>query len=228
MIDLFEGVEDNVVLLNYTNFVGAIEVLDLVFRFNLNINKFYGKWEQVLTSLSTNLLGSGIFYSSVQANYSPLKDGNIKVINKAYDGNFELTSIEGISRARNTLVPTCRTVKFPNQPIEGNYWIIYASNDFTTIIVSAPIIVPVIGFDISDNFGLYVLTKDREKYWNSDEPQNVFKILKKYGFDKFFNKPVNSGKSFTINNEVEKSIIKEKKVITKKSKKSKKNKKLNK
>lgn len=205
MGDIFKDIEDGSVVLNYTNFVGFAEVADLVIRFNLNLNKFYGRWEQVLTSISTNLLGSGIFYSSVNANYSPLPNGEVKVVNKAYNGNFELASIEGTSRARNPLVPTCRTVKFPNQPVEGNYWIIYASKDFTTIIVSAPIIIPVIGFDISDNFGLYVLTKDREKYWNSEEPQNVFNTLKKYGFDKFYNQPVNSGKSFTIANETVKN-----------------------
>jgi len=190
--------EDEFVILQYVNFVGPAEVADLVLRFTLNRNKFLGRWEQVLTSLSTNLLGSGIFYSSVTADYSPLPNGDVKVVNTAYDGDFELTSIEGSSRARSSFVPTCRTVKFPNTPIEGNYWIIYASKDFTTIIVSAPIIIPIIGLDISDNFGLYVLTKDREKYWNSDEPQNVFNALKKYGFDKFYNQPINSGKSFTI------------------------------
>ena len=205
MSEILNDIEDGVVVLNYTNFVGFAEVADLVIRFNLNLNKFYGRWEQVLTSLSTNLLGSGIFFSSVNANYSPLPNGEVKVVNKAYNGNFELTSIEGTSRARNPLVPTCRTVKFPDQPVEGNYWIIYASKDFTTIIVSAPIIIPLIGIDISNNFGLYVLTKDREKYWNSDEPQNVFNVLKKYGFDKFYNMPVNSGKSFTITNETVKN-----------------------
>lgn len=198
MDNIFGDVQDGAVVLSYVNFVGPTEVADLVLRFTLNLRKFYGRWEQVLTSVSTNLLGSGIFYSSVTADYSPLPDGTIKVVNSAYDGKFEKTSIEGVSRARSTLVPTCRTVKFPDQPLEGDYWIIYASKDFNTIIVSAPIIIPVIGIDVSNNFGLYVLTKNRDQFWSSNEPKNVFDTLKKYGFDKFYNSPVNSGKSYPI------------------------------
>lgn len=185
---------DAAVILNYINFVGEAEVLDLVSRFR--VNKFVGRWEQVLTSISTGLLGSGILYSSVNATYSLQSDGNIKVVNAAYDQNFEKTCIEGSSRSRSVLVPTCRTVTFNNSMFEGNYWIIYISQDFTTFIVSAPIIVGSI--DISSNFGMYVLTKDREKFWNSSEPQNVFNALKKYGFTQFWNFPVNSGKSFTL------------------------------
>ena len=192
------SISDNLIVKQYIDFVGSEEVVELVLRFNLNIRKFLGRWEQVLTSISTNLLGSGIFYSSVIANYSLLPDKQIKVVNTAYNGKFELTSIEGTSRARSALVPTCRTVKFGDQLIEGNYWIIYAAKDFNTIIVSAPIIIPLININLSDNFGLYVLTKDREQYWNSNEPHNVFNALKKYGFDRFYNYPVNSGKSFSI------------------------------
>jgi len=196
--------DNEAVILNYINFVGAEEVLSLTLRFN--VLRFVGKWEQVLTSLSTNLLGSGIFYSTVQANYSLNRDGTIKVVNSAYNGDFEFEKVEGTSKARSPLVPTCRTVTFNDTKIEGNYWIIYISQDFNTIIVSAPIIIGPI--DLSSNFGLYVLTRDREKFWNSNEPTNVFNTLKKYGFEKFWNKPVNSGKSYPAPLQEDKKIVK--------------------
>lgn len=211
--DILRDAQNDAILLSYINFVGEKEVLSLSLRFN--VNKFVGRWQQVLTSLSTSILGTNLLYSTVTADYSLNSDGTIKVKNSAYDENFEITTIDGISRARSPLVPTCRTVEFNEQLFEGNYWIIYISADFNTIIVSAPIIIGPI--DLTSNFGLYVLTRNRETYWNSNEPQKVFDTLEKYGFNQLWNFPINSGASFPMPNPVPPKV--EKKINNKKNKK---------
>jgi lipocalin len=197
MLELFKDLEDKVIVEYYTNFVGEKEVENLVKQFN--VDKFCGKWEQVLTSRSTGLFGTGITYSSVNADYSLNADKTIKVVNSAYDTDFNITDIEGTSRARDDKIPTCRTVNFPsvNYQLEGNYWIIYISPSFDTIIVAAPLILLTI--DISNNFGVYVLTKNRDEFWASNTAsQEVFTVLKKYGFTEFLNKPILSGTSYII------------------------------
>jgi len=187
---------DQRIVQQYINFVGKAEVEELTKKFN--VQQFCRRWEQVLTSRSTGLLGSGIVYSSVNAIYVPLLNNEVGVLNSAFDGKFQKTSIIGASRARDANVPTCRTVKFGTQLIEGNYWLIYISDNFDTLIVSAPIIIPGLGINLSNNFGLYVLVQNRDKFWSSEEPNKVFDVLKKYGFTQFWNNPVNSGSSFPI------------------------------
>jgi len=191
----FKNSRDKKIVDNYMNFVGKDEVLSIMSRYDKKI--FAGRWEQVLTSLSTNILGSGVFYSSVNSSYILQKDGSVRVINKAINSFFQEVELEGVSFARNELIPICRSVKFDNCNFEGNYWIIYISRDQNTIIICAPLIL--FGtFDLLNNFGLYVMTRDRFKFWNSEEPQKVFEILGKYGFNKFWNSPIDSGTSFFI------------------------------
>jgi hypothetical protein len=73
------------------------------------------------------------------------------------------------------------------------------SPSFNTIIVGAPLILPIIPININDNFGVYVLTKNRDEFWKSHkETTDAFNTLKKYGFTKFFNKPISSGETFII------------------------------
>ena len=183
----------------YTKFVGKEEVESLVKRFELS--KFLGTWQQVLTSRTTALFGTGITYSSVEANYTLKPFEKIGVENKAYDTDFKLTTINGISEARIPEVPTCRIVKFDTVHFPGDYWIIYISPDFTTIIVAAPLILPIVPISISDNFGVYVLAKNREEFWKSErETKAVFDALKKYGFTNIINKPISSGKTYEFKN----------------------------
>lgn len=180
---------------NYMNFVGKEEVLRIMSKYDKKI--FSGRWEQVLTSLSTNMLGSGVFYSSVNSSYTMMKDGSVRVLNRAINSLFQEVELEGISNARNELVPICRSVLFENCYFEGNYWIIYIADDKNTLVICAPLFL--FGtIDISNNFGLYVLTRNRQKFWNSEEPQRVFEILGKYGFNRFWNSPIDSGLSFFI------------------------------
>lgn len=180
---------------NYMNFVGKEEVLRIMSKYDKKI--FSGRWEQVLTSLSTNMLGSGVFYSSVNSSYTMMKDGSVRVLNRAINSLFQEVELEGISIARNELVPICRSVLFENCYFEGNYWIIYIADDKNTLVICAPLFL--FGtIDLSNNFGLYVLTRNRQKFWNSEEPQRVFEILGKYGFNRFWNSPIDSGLSFFI------------------------------
>jgi len=188
-------IQNKVIIDYYINFVGKKEVDTLVKQFD--VNKFCGKWQQVLTSRTTGLFGTGITFSSVQATYSLNSDGTIKVINEAYDTDFKSININGISSARDNKIPTCRTVKFGSIPFEGDYWIIYISPSFDTIIVGAPFILPIIPININNNFGVYVLTKNRDEFWKSEkETTLVFDTLKKYGFTNFLNQPISSGKTF--------------------------------
>jgi lipocalin len=191
--------QDEIIVNYYKKFVGETQLAYLLNKFK--IDKFIGRWEQVFTSRSTGVLGTGIDYSSVNATYSLNNDATVHVLNSAYDEKLEKKVIEGTSRARNNSLPTCRTVKFDSAtiPFEGDYWILDISETFQTIIVVAPIITPYIPIKITDNFGMYVLTKNRDSFWkNKNEVDNVFKVLNKYGFTKFWNEPIVSGISFPI------------------------------
>jgi lipocalin len=189
--------QNKIIIDYYKNFVGEKEVNLLVQQFD--VNKFCGKWQQVLTSRTTGLFGTGITFSSVQATYSLNSDGTIQVLNEAYDTNFKNINISGFSSARDNKIPTCRIVKFGSVPLEGDYWIIYISPSFDTIIVAAPLIIPFVPINITNNFGVYVLTKNRDEFWKSQtETNNVFNTLNKYGFTNFLNQPISSGETFII------------------------------
>ena len=181
----------------YMDFVGRGKLGLLDERFSEEM--FKGRWEQVMTSLSTQIMGTGITFSSVNATYD-LLNGQIHVTNSAYNGKFEKIFIEGTSIERHTL-KTCRTVKFDDLDIVGDYWIFHITNDKETILVAAPIIIPTPFFPIcvTGTFGLYVLTKDRNKFWNDAAKQKeIMKELKNYGFTNFYNTPICSGESIPI------------------------------
>jgi lipocalin len=149
---------DEAVVNKYEKYVGENELKKLVSTFDPE--KFAGNWKQVMCSPSTSVLGSGPNFSSVQATYKLKKNGEIAVKNDAYDNNFYRVSITGTSRARDENVPTCRTVKFNNLfDIEGDYWLIYATPSFKTVIVAAPIMVKIFNTPlvVTNNFGFYVL-----------------------------------------------------------------------
>ena len=177
----------------YKNFTGNMfEYLQNKF----NVNSFIGKWEQVFTSRTTGLFGTGITFTNVTADYGINENGNISVYNSAYNQELTFINIRGESKTRDPNIPCCRTVSFSdNKSIpEGDYWITYINDDFSVIVVTAPLIVA--GLNISDNFAFYVLTKDRDTFWsNKIEVDKVLDYLKSKGFTKFFNKPVVSGTS---------------------------------
>ena len=191
---------DEAVVNKYKKFVGKNELKKLNSIFTSE--KFAGKWKQVMCSSSTSVLGSGPNYSSVQATYKLKKNGLVSVRNDAYDNDFNRDRITGTSRARDEEVPTCRTVKFNNLfDIEGDYWLVYATPSFKTVIVAAPIIIKIFNqpLVITNNFGFYVLTRNIKEYWRSPEEYEVtFDALEKYGFNKFWNKPVATADAFEL------------------------------
>ena len=191
---------DKAVVNKYEKYVGENELKKLVSTFDPE--KFAGNWKQVMSSASTRVLGSGPNFSSVEATYKLKKNGEIAVKNDAYDNDFYRVSITGTSRARDENVPTCRTVKFNNLfDIEGDYWLIYATPSFKTVIVAAPIMVKLFNTPlvITNNFGFYVLTRNKNKFWSSPrEYKNTLRALEKYGFNKPWNKPVATAETFTI------------------------------
>jgi len=189
---------DEAVVKKYTKFVGEKEVKRLTKLFKPE--KFVGNWKQVLCSPSTRLFGSGPKFSSVEATYKLKKNGLVSVTNDAYDGEFNRVSISGVSRARKDEVPTCRTVEFNLRKNEGDYWILYATPSFETIIVVAPIILKIFNCPlvITNNFGFYVLTKDRKKFWKTEEQTHVVGTLKKYGFTQLWNGPIATGETYDL------------------------------
>lgn len=192
--------QDETVVNYYKQFVGESQLTYLLNTFK--IDKFVGRWEQVFTSRSTGLFGTGIDNSSVNAVYSLNNNGTIGVLNSSYNEKLEKKFIEGSSRARANAIPTCRTVSFNPESsvdLEGDYWILDISPTFETVIVVAPVITPYVPIEIIDNFGVYVLTKNRDEFWkNKKEVDRVFTILNKYGFNKFWNEPIVSGVSIPI------------------------------
>jgi len=191
---------DEAVVKKYKEFVGKKELHKLSRVFTPE--KFVGKWKQIMCSPSTSVLGSGPNYSSVQATYKLKKNGKIAVKNEAYDNDFRRDCITGTSGARDENIPTCRTVKFNNLfDIEGDYWLIYATPSFKTVIVAAPIILKLFNTPlvVANNFGFYVLTRNKNKFWSSPrEYQCIFDVLEKYGFNKPWNKPVATAETFEI------------------------------
>lgn len=191
---------DKAVVKKYKEFVGKKELHELSRVFTPE--KFVGKWKQIMCSPSTSVMGSGPNFSSVQATYKLKKNGVVSVKNDAYDNDFYRVSITGASRARDEEVPTCRTVGLNNLfNIEGDYWLIYATPSFKTVIVAAPIILKLFNkpLVVANNFGFYVLTRNRKHFWSSlGEYKNTFHALEKYGFNKPWNKPVATAETFTI------------------------------
>lgn len=191
---------DDAVIKKYKKFVGKNELKKLLEIFDSE--KFAGKWKQVMCSPSTSVLGSGPNYSSVQATYTLKKNNIVGVKNDAYDNDLIRVCITGTSRARDDDVPTCRTVKFNNLfNVEGDYWLIYATPSFNTVIVAAPIMIKVFNqpLVVTNNFGFYVLSRNIKQFWSSpNEYKNTLNALEKYGFNKRWNKPVVTAESYKL------------------------------
>ena len=191
---------DDAVIIKYKKFVGKKELKKLLEIFDSE--KFAGKWKQVMCSPSTRVLGSGPNYSSVQATYTLKKNNIVGVKNDAYDNDLSRVCITGTSRARDDDIPTCRTVKFNNLfDVEGDYWLIYATPSFNTVIVAAPIMIKVFNqpLVVTNNFGFYVLSRNIKQFWSSpNEYKNTFNALEKYGFNKRWNKPVATAESYVL------------------------------
>ena len=187
----------------YIDYVGVANLAKMTQQFNessfSNDNGESREWQQVMTSVSTGVLGTGVFLSSVSATYGSIEGSDeVTVLNQGFNKSLEPIYIRGRSRARAGNV-LCRTVEFDTVPVEGDYWVVYISNDLSTVIVSAPLLLktPLFATTITPNFGMYVLTKDRDAFW-SDRTlvAEINGALKARGFDSWYNGAVVSGESF--------------------------------
>jgi len=171
----------------YKKFLGPKRLRTLLARFRLE--QFAGTWRQVSSSRTTQFFGSPDTLSSVQATYKPTKDGEVSVLNEAFDADLKKVSIKGTSKALDPNFPTCRNVKFGNGG--GNYWICHITPSGKSLIVCVPLVFKVpytsIAINVTSTLGHYVLSKE-EDYWKSPEEVNsINKALKDLGFTAFYN-----------------------------------------
>ena len=174
-------------------------------------------WQQVMTSVSTGVLGTGVFLSSVSATYGDIEGSDsVSVLNCGFNKDLEPIYINGKSRARAGNV-LCRTVEFDTVPVEGDYWVVYISEDLSTILVSAPILLKtsLITTTISPNFGIYVLTKDRDAFWaNRELVKEINDALNNLGFISWYNEAVVSSESYEYTDaDAEKATVSNDRVI---------------
>lgn len=182
----------------YKELIGKKNLKTLMKRFD-STDRLLGRWEQVSTSLTTRIIGTGREYSSVQATYKKNDKGKIRVLNEAYDPELNKVSIEGVIVQIDKSIPTCLTVTFDsNHKRGGNYWIAFATPSGNTIIIMVPLVVKLRGkpYVITKNFAHYVLTQDSEAFWNSPEEHvPTLNALNRLGFDSWYNKARLTGRS---------------------------------
>ena len=137
---------------------------------NINLEYYTGKWYQVGTSKSTQLMGTGVNYTNVTAEYNCIGDcqnNNITIFNEGYDENGSYKKINGYSYCNINDMASKRKLKFDNLPFIGNYWVIklgpVIDDKYEYSIVSGSL-----SNYLGTRFSLYVLARDvndfREKY----------------------------------------------------------------
>lgn len=156
---------------------------------NIIVNSYLGLWNQVATSRSTALLGTGVRFKNVTAFYDLLNNTTIGVYNSGYDENNNFTSINGYSYITGTS-ETKRKLHFDGVPVDGNYWIVklgpIQENVYRYAIVSGPLT----SF-FGTRFSLYVLARNRQEYKLKYEKE-VKKWCKDNNFRFFWNKYIPS------------------------------------
>ena len=161
---------------------------------NLTIPGYLGTWYQVATSRSTKVLGTGIDYRNVTAQYDLSVNENlgkdvITVFNYGFDGNGNYTSIKGYSYTTGNQ-PTKRKLHFDGVPVDGNYWIVYLGpkkkNQYQYAIVSGAI-----STWFGTRFSLYVLARNVNDYKTLYE-KDVKKWCNDNGFFYFWNEYVST------------------------------------
>ena len=217
---LLKGVKINVLLI-LIMFLGMSKLLRFVSLFHINIfnielsplvfknmkpietvstvdvPSYLGKWNQVATSRSTRLLGTGVKFTNVSAEYSLDDHGNnnnILVYNSGLNGRKEFTSIEGYTYIDVRFNCTSkRKLHFDGVPFDGNYWIVKLGPIIDGKYQYAVISGPVSGF-FGTRFSLYVLARNRKDYKEKYEKE-VKEWCKENNFVFFWNKYIDSGLS---------------------------------
>ena len=176
-------------LVSFLSFLKPIPVED-----SLNIPAYLGTWYQVATSRSTKLLGTGVDYCNVSAEYDfslneNLGKGVITVFNSGIDGKGNYTSIRGYSYITGN-VNTKRKLHFDGVPVDGNYWIVYLgpeiNHQYQYAIVSGPIT-----SWFGTRFSLYVLARNIHDYKTLYET-DIRKWCKNNGFIYYWNEYVST------------------------------------
>jgi hypothetical protein len=192
---------NNEIIQKYIDYVGKDNFETLQNRFNSDF-MFENRWNQVITTRSTLVTGTGLGTSSVFAEYKKIdEDKNIfSVENFGLNESFKPIRIEGITFPRSLEVKTCRIVNFNTNDVEGNYWVAYISRDLKTIIVAFPLFIPNTSILITPNFACSILTqKNYEDFWNDKEgAEEILTECRKLGFTNFLNKPLGSANTLSI------------------------------
>ena len=152
---------------------------------NITVSSYLGLWNQVATSRSTRLFGTGVSFTNVSAYYNLLNNTNIGVYNSGYDQDHNFTSISGYSYVQGKL-QTKRKLHFDGGSIDGNYWIVklgpIINNSYSYAVVSGALT----SF-FGTRFSLYVLARDREEYKLKYETK-LKKWCRKNNYIYFWNK----------------------------------------
>lgn len=160
-------------------------VLPIKSEKNITLSNYLGLWNQVATSRSTKLFGTGPSFTNVMAYYELLNTTNISVYNSGYKENKKFTSISGYSYVTGKS-QTKRKLHFTGVPFEGNYWIVklgpIQNNMYSYAIVSGAL-----NSFFGTRFSLYVLARNKEEYKLKYE-KTVKKWCKQNNFIYFWNK----------------------------------------
>ena len=176
---------NNDIVSEYKRFVGEKELIELLTKFNKKEFSITKRWNQVMGSFTTSLLGSGLGSSSITAEYAKLDEDIISVQNRALNNSFQDIYVKGISKPRDLLFQTCRTVSFDSNGIVGDYWILYINDSLDTFIVVPPLIIPETSIKVLPIIACYILTsKSHSEFWSDKKNvDEIFFIAEKYGFN---------------------------------------------
>ena len=172
-----------------TGFFGIFfgKPIDTVTKIDLKM--YTGKWHQVATSRSTKLLGTGVKFKNVSAEYLCINNCSsniISVLNQGINDKNNYTSINGFSYCENISMPSKRKVVFEGVKFEGNYWIVklgpIVNNQYDYAIVCGPLT----NF-FGTRFSLYVLCRDKKKY-ELEYEEDVKQWCNDNGFKFWWNK----------------------------------------
>jgi len=113
------------------NFILFVLLSSCVFGFTLpspravdklDIAKYLGKWFQIYGA-PTNVVFQG-YGKCITAEYRPLPDGNVSVLNAQLNAKNELEQIGGYAYYKNVSEPGKLTVHLDGTPADAPYWVV--------------------------------------------------------------------------------------------------------
>ena len=149
------------------------------------LNSYLGKWYQMATSRSTSLLGTGVNFKNVSAEYKLLNNSLLGVYNSGYNAKSNFTSIRGYSYVIGDS-ETKRKLHFDGVPVDGNYWIVKLGPIKDEVYRYAIVSGALTRF-FGTRFSLYVLARDKHEYKLNYE-EEVKQWCKENNFKFYWNK----------------------------------------